>query len=81
MIIFDLINNIFKCWSRFEFSTSIMLFILSGSKNSSKDVVILKIRTCDGSLTDISLSTSVASERNGVFDFRVTSSSSIYFDS
>ena len=36
-----------------NFATSILLFILSGSKLSSKDVVILEIRKCDGTLTDI----------------------------
>ena len=48
------------------FSYSKLLFILSGSKLVSKDVVILKIRNCDGRSTDISLINSVAPERHGV---------------
>ena len=62
-----------------NFSTLILLFILSGSKFLSNDVVILEIRNFYGSLIDISLITSVASDRNGVSELRVTSSSSIYF--
>ena len=63
-----------------NFATSIMLFILRGSKLLSKDAGILKIRHCDVSLTDISFITSVTSERHSVFDVRVTSSSSIYYN-
>ena len=63
-----------------NFATSMMLFILSRSKLSSKDVVILEISNCDIILTDISLITSVASERHDVFELRVISSSSICFD-
>ena len=55
------------------------LFILSGSKLLSKDVVISEIWNCDGIFTDVSLVTSVASERHSVFELIVTSSSSIYF--
>ena len=131
MISFDLIDSLFKCWSRFDFyyfnaavhtkvlkillkkviadifmvveailfrllslislivfsnvvsgsyfSTSILMFILGGSKLSSKDVVILEIRSCDWILTDISLITSVASKRNNVSELRVTNSYSICF--
>ena len=62
-----------------NFATLILLFILSGSKFSSKDVVILEIRNCYGRLTDISLITLVASKRHGVFELGITISSSICF--
>ena len=64
-----------------NFSDSYMLFILSGSKLSSKDVVILVISNCDGILKGIYLITSVDSDRCGVFELRVTNYSSISFDS
>ena len=64
-----------------NFSASKLLFIQSWSKFLSKDVVILLIRNCDGSLTDISLITSVVSERHDFFELIVTSYSSIHFDS
>ena len=56
-----------KVGSGSNFSASIMLFILIWSKLSSKDTILLKIffsctRNCDGSLTNISLIASVASE-------------------
>ena len=50
-----------------NFATPILMFVISGSKFSSKHVKILEIGHCGGSLTDISLITSVASERHGVF--------------
>ena len=78
MIIFDLINILFKCWFWFEFSASKLLFIQSWSKFLSKDVVILLISNCDGSLTDISLITSVVSERHDFFELIVTILFSIY---
>ena len=80
-IIFDIIDNILKYGPDSILLTSITLFIISGSKLLSMDVVILEIRNCDGSLTDISLITSAASDRNGVSEVRVTSYSSICFDS
>ena len=39
MIIFDFIKYLFKCWSKFEFSTSMLLFILSCSKSLSNKVI------------------------------------------
>ena len=68
IIIFDLINSLFKCWLRFEFWCF-------------KDIVYTKwIKIIDGILTAILLITSVASERHGVFELIVTSSSSICSD-
>ena len=64
-----------------SFATPILLFVLSRSKFLSKDVVILDTSNFDGSLTHISLITSVASERHVVFELRVTCSSTIFFGS
>ena len=44
MTIVDIINNLLKCWIRFEFSTSKLLFILSWSKIFSQDLLFLVIR-------------------------------------
>ena len=63
------------------FSASKMFFILSWSKLLSKDVVIVVIGHCDGSLTGIPLIDSVSSERHSVFELILTSSSSICYDS
>ena len=76
MILFDLISSIFKCWFRFEFSASNMLFVISRSKFLSKDLVILLISYYDGSLTFIS----VDSDRRAVFGLGVTSSYSVCFE-
>ena len=64
-----------------NFAASKLLFILSGSKFLSKNIVIIVIINCDESLNDISLINSVASERHGVFELRVTSYSSICYNS
>ena len=64
-----------------NFAASKLLFALIWSNFLSKGVVILVISNFDGSLTNISLIISVASERHGVFYLRVTSSSSIFSDS
>ena len=53
MIIFDIIYSLLKVVPGSKFSTSMMMFILSCLKFLSKDVVILEIRNCDGSLNYI----------------------------
>ena len=52
-----------------NFSTYIILFILRRSKDNSKDVAILELSHYDGSLTGISLITSVASDIQCVFSW------------
>ena len=69
-----------------KFSASILLFILSCSKFSSKDSRILEIcfsctRNFDGSLTDISVTTSVDSARHSIYESIGTSYFSICFNS
>ena len=70
-------SNVGPGWN---IATLILLFILSGSKFLSWDVLILEIRNCEGILTDISLINSVSYERHGVFELMVTISSSMIFD-
>ena len=65
-----------------NFAASILLFISIYSKFSSKYVGILEIHfsctsNCDGNLTDISLCTSVDSERHSLSELIVTSYFSI----
>ena len=81
MIIFDLINSILNFWSRLEFWYFNSAVHTKRIKNLPKDVVILEILNCDGILTDISLITSVYSDRHGSFEMRVTSFSPICFNS
>ena len=69
-----------------NFAASIMLFILTYSKFSSKDASILEIcfsctMNCDGNMIDIQLIISVSSESHSVYELRGTNSYSIYFDS
>ena len=81
MIFFDISNSLFKCGFRFEFFCFKSVVHTKRIKSIVKRCSNLVIRNCDGSLTDIPLITLVDSDRQGVFELRVISSSSIYFDS
>ena len=80
IISFDIINSLLKFWSRLEFcrfkavvDTNLIKMIIKGYSNfSNKDFY--------GRLADISLITSISSERRVIFELRVTALSSIYFN-